>query len=366
MKSEEENEEILFSEEDITSLGKGQLAEKLEEFLKADDLSSVVGLARSVKDRFDELKKEEFDFKLKLFLQDGGLEEDFSPKPDPLDNQIEALYKTFNRKRNAYRERKEKTAQENLSTKKIIIEELKELLKGDDSFSKAYNKFQALQSKWRSTGDVPQGEIQILRENYHFLIGKFYDIMKISNELRELDRKKNLELKTELCEKAERLVEEPSIKRALEGLQILQDSWRETGLLNKDLNETIGKRFKAAEDKIFQRKKEHLAEVRKKQLANLEKKEALCLELEALSDSELNSVKLCREASEKLESIWTEWQKTGFVPKSDNGACWIRFKKGRQHFYGILDAFYAKQRQEFDQNLQKKNRTLPSGRVTSG
>ena len=119
---------------------------------------------------------------------------------------------------------KEKYLLDNLSTKKLIIEELKELLKGEDNFSKSYNKFQALQSKWRSTGNIPPNDIHTLRENYQFLIGKFYDMVKINNELRELDKKKNLEHKTELCDKVEKLTEESSLKKALEGLQVLQEA----------------------------------------------------------------------------------------------------------------------------------------------
>ncbi len=351
---EEENDELMLSEDEITSLGKAQLADKLEEFLKLEDIQSFSGMVRTIKDRFDELVKEEYQLKLKRFLQDGGIESDFTPAPDPLDKKIESLYKIFNKKKVGQREQKEKTAQENLSTKKLIIEELKELLKGADSFSKSYNKFQALQSKWRSTGDVPQKDVRTLRENYHFLVGKFYDIVKISNELRELDRKKNLELKTELCEKAERLIEEPSLKKSLDGLRFLQETWRETGLLSRELNDTLGQRFKAVADKLYERKKEHTILLKQQQENNLAVKQALCLALETLSVSDLSSLKACRDASGKAEAIWAEWQKTGFVPKSDKGECWKRFKKARQHFYDTLDLFYANQRREFGQNLQKK------------
>jgi predicted DNA-binding protein YlxM (UPF0122 family) len=178
--------------------------------------------------------------------------------------------------------------------------------------------------------------------------------MKISNELRDLDRKKNLELKTDLCEKAEKLAEEPSLKKSLEGLQFLQDTWRETGLLTREVLEPLAQRFKAAADKIIGRKKEHLAALRKQQLNNLAAKTELCLQLETIYEAGIGSYKSGKDASEKTEAIWGEWQKIGFVPKSDNGACWTRFKKARKQVYDSIDSFYTEQRKEFGNNLLKK------------
>ncbi len=350
----EEIEDLLISEEEISSMSKTQLADKLDELLRSEEIQPHLAVVREIKSRFDELVKEEYQAKLRTFMQDGSPEEDFSPRPDPQDKQIEQQLKSFNRKKADQHNQKEKLALENLSTKKLILEELKELLKGKDSFSKSYNKFQALQSKWRATGNVPQSDIRTLTENYHFLTGKFYDIMKISNELRDLDRKKNLELKTELCEKAEKLAAEPSIKKSVEGLQFLQETWRETGLLTREVHEPLAQRFKAAADKIVERKKEHIAALRQQQTKNLAAKTDLCLQLEMITNTGINSYKLCKEASEKTEAIWAEWQKIGFVPKNDNGACWVRFKKARKQVYDIIDAFYAEQRKEFGNNLLKK------------
>lgn len=349
-----ESAETLISEDEIASLSKAQLIDKLDEFIATEDIQSVANLARLIKDRFDELAKEEREHKLKLFMQDGSPEEEFEAPVDPLDEKFENLYKSFNKKRADQRKQKEKSSLENLAIKKLIIEELKELMKSDGNFSTIYNKFQALQTKWRATGNVPLLENHTLRENHHFLTGKFYDMVKISNELRELDKKKTVELKTQLCERVEKLTEEPSLKKASNELRYLQKEWRETGHLNKELGDDLWTRFKTSADNIHKREKEHLAQLKQQQQANLVAKTALCEELEALSQKEINSFKMARDASEKAETIWAQWQKISFVPKSDNGNCWKRFKKERQHFYHVMDMFYAKQRQEFGQNLQKK------------
>lgn len=351
---DEDAAETIVSEDELTSMSKAQLAVKLEEVLAIEDIASEADIVNLIKSAYDKLVKEEYAHKLKIFTQDGSPEEDFTPRIDPLDEKVERLYKEFNKKKADLRRQKEKTLQDNLSTKKLIIDELRELLKSEDHFSKAYNKFQALQSKWRATGNVPRQNMHTLQENHHFLTGKFYEIVKISNELRELDRKKNLEIKNELCEKADRLVEEPSLKKALDSLRFLQEEWRASNNLSKELSDPLWQRFKTATDKIYQRRKEYVAQIKQRQQANLAAKIALCEQLDKLAETDLSSYKLCRAASEKAETIWAEWQKIGFVPKSDNGECWKRFKKARQHFHNVIDTFYAKQRREFGQNLQKK------------
>jgi len=341
------------SEDEIASLSKEQLAAKLDEYL-AQEEQPMADIIRMIKSRFDVLVKEERRQKLEAYIQDGGVEAEYTPLADSLENKVEDLYKVFSKKRADQRRKKEKSLVENLATKNLIIEELKVLIKGEESFSKSYQKFQTLQSKWRSTGNVPAANMNNLRESYHFLTGKFYDMVKISNELRELDKKINLEHKTELCLKAELLAEETSLKKSLDGLTLLMEAWRETGHLNKELGDPLWQRFKTATDKIYKKKKENTAKLKQQQEANLAAKTALCEQLEALATTDLTSHKLRKEASEKVEAIWALWQKTGFVPKKDNGNCWKRFKKARQNFHDAQDVFYASQRQEFGGNLQKK------------
>lgn len=343
-----------FSEDELASLDKTQLAGKLEELLTNEDEQPPLATIRLIKTAYDNCVAEEYQTKLKIFMEDGSLEEDFSPTKDLLDEKVNKLYKSFNKKRSNQRKEKEKSLQENLSTKTMIVEELKDLLKNETDFSKAYNKFQALQNKWRATGHVPKQDVNTLTENHYFLTGKFYEMIKINNELRELDRKKNLEIKHELCDKAEKLVEEPSLKKALDELKFLQEEWRASNNLNKQLGDALWQRFKTATDKIVERKKEHIAKIKQQLQANLVAKTALCEQLELLATGDLSSHKLCRTAAEKAELIWAEWQKIGFVPKSDTNNCWKRFKKARQHFHQLLDSFYAKQRSEFGQNLEKK------------
>lgn len=350
----EENTETFPSEEELSGWNKTQLAEKLEDLLSQDDIVANTNNIKLLKDVYDKQVAEEYQRKLKIFTQDGDKEEDFEPAVDPLDNKVETLIKNFNKRKTDLRKQKEKSLQENLATKLMVVEELRELLKTEENFSKAYNKFQALQTKWRTTGNVPKNDMHTLWENYNFLSGKFYEFIKINNELRELDRKKNLEIKHELCDKAEKLVGEPSLKKALAELTLLQEQWRESNNLNRELSDPLWQRFKISVDKIFERRKEHAAKVKIQLESNLAAKTALCERIEALTETDLSSHKLCRDAAEKVEAIWAEWQKIGYVPKSDNGNCWNRFKKLRSNFQRKVDAYYALQRGLFSQNLQQK------------
>lgn len=352
--SESENVDVLISEDEIEGLSKTQLIDKLTEYLALDEVHSIFPAAVIIKKKLDELAKEEYDRKLQIFTEDGSLAEDFEPKADLLDEKAEQIWKSLNAKKVLQRKQKEKSAQENLSTKKLIIEELKELLKGNENFSASYHKFQALQTKWRVTGNVPIKDTHTLRENYFFLTGKFYDMVKINNELNVLDKKKNIEHKIQLCEKAEQLNSEPSLKKSMEALTLLQEEWSEIRNSSRELKDNLWLRFKAAGDKIIERKKEHSLQIQTQQKSNLAAKTALCEQIELLSQTEFVSHKGCREATEKENAIWEAWQKISFVPKSDNGKCWTRFKTARLNLHQSLDQFYAKQRSEFSGNLEKK------------
>jgi len=346
--------EVFISENEISGWNKMQLADKLSEYIKTEDIQTIYPIAKLIKNKYDEIAKEEYDHKLKEFMQDGSLAEDFEPKANPLDEKVNQLWKSINLKKVTQQKEKEKQLQENFSTKNLIIEELKELLKGNHNFTTSYQKFQALQSKWRITGKVPLQKHSTLNENYHFLIGKFYDMIKINNELNNLDKKKSVEHKTQLCEKAELLNAESSIKKALEGFRALQEEWSEIRNTPKELKDVLWNRFKEAGDKIIERQKEYITRQKAQQEKNLEAKTALCLQMEQLCKSEPNSLKACREVSKKSDEIWEAWQKISFVPKNDNGNCWKQFKKARTLFQQQVDAFYAKQRSEFAINMEKK------------
>jgi Domain of Unknown Function (DUF349) len=339
---------------DFSGLSKPQLVEEMDNILKSDDIQSKSGKVRLIREAFAELVKTETDAQRNNYIEEGGLAEDFEMRKDSLDEKMESLLNLFNKRKSELKAQKEKQIIENTATKKLIIQELKEMMMGEENISKAYQKFQALQSKWRSIGAVSPAEANNLWQNYQFCVSQFFDVMKISKDLRILDQKKNLELKTELCEKAEKLVEENGLKKAVEELKHLQNQWREIGNVGKEANEQIWERFKISADKIYARLKENLIKVKAKQEENLKAKIELCIKLEEEIAFNYTSFNDWKKATDRINEIWLQWQKIGFTPKEDNNATWNRFKQARQTFYNKKDVFFNALREEQNKNLALK------------
>jgi hypothetical protein len=342
------------AEFDLSGLTKEQLVQQLDDLLKTEDVQAASGKVRLLREAYQELVKSETDAKRIHYLEEGGLAEDFEMRKDVLDEKLDTLIAQFNKKRSDLKAQKEKQIVENTATKKLIIQELKDMMKGEENISKAYQKFQALQSKWRSVGPVAPIEANNLWQNYQFCVSQFFDVMKISKDLRELDQKKNLELKSELCEKAEKLTEENSLKRSVEELKHLQNQWREIGNVGKEANDQIWERFKTAADKIYARVKENLVKVKAKQEENLQAKKELCIKLEEETKHIHSNFNDCKKATERVNEIWSNWQKIGFTPKEDNNATWNNFKQIRQKFYNQKDIFFNALREEQSKNLAQK------------
>ncbi len=355
LQESETHEEEQHDEFDISGLTKAQLLAKLEECAKTEDVQSVAPKVRLLREAYSELVKSETDAKRNLYLEEGGLAEDFEMRKDDLDEKFDSLYGQFNKRRSELKAQKEKQIVENTATKKLIIQELKEVMKSEENISKAFQKFQALQTKWRSVGAVLPAEANSLWQNYQFCVSQFFDMMKISKDLRELDQKKNLELKVELCEKAEKLSDENSLKKAVDGLRNLQNQWREIGNAGKEANDQIWARFKESADKVQVRFKDNIEKIKAKQIENLQAKIALCEKLEEELNLSYTNFNDWKKATERVNEIWNQWQKIGFTPKDDKNATWNRFKQSRQKFYNQKDLFFNALRDEQNKHLALKN-----------
>jgi len=352
---DEDTHEDLHPEEHFTGLGKDELLAKMEEAHAGADPEHFRHTVRKLKDAYRELSKEELEAKRRAWeAQKEDEDDEFAPAPDARDERFEELLRKYNFRRTEYRRDREKMLKQNLQVKLGIIEELKQLHETSDSMQKAFDKLQDLQQRWRETGPVPQGYADDLWKSYHHHISRFYDVVKISRELRELDMKKNQELKEELIKKAEALKDEPTVKTALNQLRQLHSKWREIGPAPKDANDALWERFKVASDKIHERKGELEAELRVKREANLAAKTALCEEMEAFSAKTHDSHKSWQDANKACEAIFERWRGIGFVPKEDEDKTWKRFKEARNKFFRNREAFYAKQREEYKKNLDQK------------
>ena len=346
--AEDDDHEDLETEE-YTGFEKAQLIKKLKELISIEDTDHTHQIVRKIKEAFEQLHPKETENTL------GEENEEAVIKTiDAEDETFMSLLKTFKQKREKQKKEKEKNYQENLTLKKAIIEELKTLPEKSHNISSAFEKFHELQSRWRTIGPVPAAHVMDTRESYQFFIQKFFDGLKINKELRDLDLKKNLELKNEIISKAENLIQEPSIRKALESYKHLSEQWRDIGYIGKESNETLWEKFKAAGESIYQRRKTHLGELEKKQEENLIGKNQIFEKMEALSNAEHTRHKHWQDATEKVNALMDEWTKIGRVPKAHNNEIWKKFRALRQGFFASRENYYESIRQEQKQNLEQK------------
>ena len=352
--AEPDEDELVEDNADLDGLNKLQLVEMLEELVQDSDVQNIKDKVAAIRLHFNKLNKEDMDNELDQFLQGGGEAESFQHVEDPIEQRFNAAFGIFKANRAKQNEDMEKQKVENLAKKQAILDELKEIIASDDSLKKTYDDFRALQDRWKEIGPVPAAENSNLWNNYHFLVEKFFDKVRIGRELRDLDMKKNLDAKIELCEKAEELLDEKSITKAFKALQKLHEDWKEVGPVPQDKKDEIWERFKAATDKINQIRREHYAQIEEEQTGNLEAKKALCEKAEELIAEDYTSVNAWQKKSTELSEIFGVWKTIGPASKKDNEEIWQRFR-------GTMDAFFAKKKEFFatlkdrqTENLERK------------
>ena len=349
-----EDEELVEDNNELDDLNKLQLVEMLEELVQNTDIQSIKDKVAAIRIHFNKLNKEDMDNELDQFLQGGGEAESFQHVEDPVEQRFNTAFGIFKANRAKQNEDLEKQKTENLAKKQAILDELKEIIASDDSLKKTYDDFRALQDRWKEIGPVPAAESSNLWNNYHFLVEKFFDKVRIGRELRDLDMKKNLETKIELCEKAEELLDEKSITKAFKALQKLHEDWKEVGPVPQDKKDEIWERFKAATDKINQIRREHYSKIEEEQTANLEAKKALCDKAEELIAEDYPSVNAWQKKSEELSEIFGVWKTVGPASKKDNEEIWQRFRGAMDTFFAKKKAFFAGLKDRQTENLERK------------
>ena len=352
--AEPDEEELVEDNADLDGLNKLQLVEMLEELVQDSDVQNIKDKVAAIRLHFNKLNKEDMDNELDQFLQGGGEAESFQHVEDPIEQRFNAAFGIFKANRAKQNEDMEKQKVENLAKKQAILDELKEIIASDDSLKKTYDDFRGLQDRWKEIGPVPAAENSNLWNNYHFLVEKFFDKVRIGRELRDLDMKKNLDAKIELCEKAEELLDEKSITKAFKALQKLHEDWKEVGPVPQDKKDEIWERFKAATDKINQIRREHYAQIEEEQTGTLEAKKALCEKAEELIAEDYTSVNAWQKKSDELSEIFGVWKTIGPASKKDNEEIWQRFRGTMDAFFAKKKAFFATLKDRQTENLERK------------
>ncbi len=348
--NKEEKKEVV----DYSKYTQIELVNALRDVLEENDDHDIKEEVEVIKSVFYKTLNENIEAAKKKFLEEGGDEKDFKPEEDPYEKDIKDLLRRYRQIRIEYSKKMESEKEENLKLKYAVIEKIKGLINNEESINKTFNEFRELQHEWREIGLVPQSKMKNLWDTYHFHVENFYDYIKINQELRDLDLKKNLEIKIKLCENAEELLVEPSIIKAFNTLQKYHEQWREVGPVPREQKDDIWERFKAATSKINKKHQEFFETRKDEQKKNLEAKTALCEKVEEIDLSGISNYKEWDEKSKELVELQKVWRTIGFAPKKDNNKIYERFRSACDKFFDAKREFYAKNKELQQNNLQLK------------
>jgi len=307
-----------------------------------------------VKQLFYKKTKLEIEDQKKQYIEAGGLEEEFISAKDELEEAFKSLLNQFRGKKASYMAQLEMEKESNLLQKRHLLEQMKLLVESSDDVSTHINEFRALQQKWKTIGPVPQTASTDLWKQFNLFQESFWDLIKINNELREYDFKKNLESKTLLCEAAEKLSEDQDILSAFQQLQKLHDEWHELGPVAREIREQIWNRFKEASTAINKKHQTYYDIIRKQEEENYELKIALIEKIETFDFSTLNSYRSWDEATKSYLAWQDEWRKIGFAPRKINQKIYDRYRKACDKFFLAKGEFFRETKNVLNQNSDKK------------
>jgi hypothetical protein len=347
-------EEIELPPVDYSGFSKNELVETLSLLIDNRPASEIRDDIERIKSLFYKKLKSETEERKSKFLEGGGKIEEYKIWVDPLDYRVKELLEKYKEKRNDFSRVQEAEKYDNLKKKYDIIDKIKDLVNREESINKTFHDFRTLQNEWHSIGVVPQASLKDLWENYHHSVEVFYDYIKINKELRDLDLRKNLELKVLLCEKAEELLLEPNPINAFRLLQDFHNNWREIGPVPQESKNEIWERFKEATSQINKRHHEYFEKQKDDQRKNLEAKLALCEEVEAINLHEIKNFRDFDERADKIVSLQKMWRTIGFAPKKQNNKVYQRFREACDTFFEKKRTFYADNKETQLNNLQLK------------
>ena len=272
-----------------------------------------------------------------------------------IEETFKAIYTDYKKERAEYNRQQDAERESNYEKKLAIIEDLKALIDGQDDISSNFPAFRAIQSRWKEVGPVPVQKFRDINDQYQFQVERFYDMVRINHDLRDLDFKKNLEAKEAFCEAAEKLAENENVVDAFNELQKLHEQWKEFGPVAKEFRDSIWERFKAATAVINKRYQAHFEELKSKQAENLVAKQGLCEQVEEIASRDITTSSEWNNLTKEIERIQAEWKKIGFASKKENQKIYERFRAACDAFFAKKRVYYSEYKDSMNENLEKKS-----------
>ena len=330
-----------------------EVVQRLKEINEKNDLTDKQEID-SLKQTFYKLQKAKSEAARKAFIDEGGKAEDFTPETEPAEEEFKAVMNAIKEKRNALAAAQEQEKEENLTKKLGILERMKFLTESQEDTNKIYDEFKKLQQEWNEIGQIPVAKVNELWKTYQLYTEKFYDMVKLNNEFREYDFKKNLEIKTHLCEAAEKLADEEDVVSAFHQLQKLHQEFRDTGPVAKELRDEIWNRFKAASTAVNRRHQQHFEALKETEQHNLDQKTVICEIVEAIEYNELKTFSAWENKTQEVIALQNKWKTIGFAPQKMNVKIFERFRHACDDFFKKKGEFFKSLKEGMNENLEKK------------
>jgi len=338
---------------DYNSFTPLELQHHISELIKTENIYSVAKSIDAIKAVFYKKINAEKEVHKKEYLKNKGILEEYK-FVHPLEKDFKKLFSKFRKKKAEYRDKIELDFAKNLEIKTQIIKDIERIINDEETIKETFEKFRALQDKWRATGEVGIGYRNDIWKSYHHQVEKFYDFIKINNDLRDLDFDRNLKQKTSMCEQAEALMEEKSINKIHTELQLLHEKWKDVGPVKRELREEIWERFKEATHKLHKRRNEHFLDLKEKGKQSFENKFAICQKIVLLTESEVKSHNEWNKLTSQVQELEAEWKKQAPMSKEDNKTAWKLLRETLSNFYAKKNEFYKEKKHENKQIIQNK------------
>ncbi len=332
---------------------KKEVLERVKEVAHGED-APVKEEVEYLKTTFYKLHVAEREAQLKAYIEAGNDPEQYQIVPDADEEVFKAEMAIIKERRAQIFKEQEEEKEANLQRKLEILDKIKAMITTPEEVNKSYQDFKALQQEWKEIKAVPAPKASELWRNYQLYVEQFYDMLKLNSELREYDFKKNLEIKTRLCEAAEKLAEQEDLISAFHQLQKLHQEYRETGPVAKDLRDEIWNRFKAASTVINKKHQQHFEDLRAKEEENLNKKTALCEQAEAIANEEKKTSADWERLTKDMMALQAEWKTIGFAPQKMNVKIFDRFRAACDAFFNAKTEYFKEIKEAYKANAEKK------------
>ncbi len=339
--------------EAYVALSQAELVEKLKEVMNKSVTEIEKEEVDAIRQLFYKKNKAEIENQKKVFVENGGEESSFEPEIDNNEVILKDLLQKYREEKASHYDAIEKEREDNLSKKVAILDQLKTIAESGD-LGESLSVFRKLQQEWKTIGQVPQVKVNELWKTYNLHMERFYDLIKINNEMRDYDFKKNLEQKTVLCDTAEKLTEEKDVVAASRLLQKLHEEWREIGPVSRELREELWNRFKNASTVINKKHQEFFASLKAQEEVNLTAKTALCEQVEAIDLTTLKTYKDWEAKTIEIVGLQQQWKTIGFAPRKENIKIYERFRSACDLFFRSKSEFMKATKAELDTNYEKK------------